>query len=201
MATEETDEHKARMKRKQEAYRQRLAKATESKGLLVVYTGAGKGKTTAALGLAFRAMGQGVRVGVIQFVKGAIATGEAALAQLESLPIDLHPMGEGFTWETQDRQRDVEIAEKAWQRAVEMLRDPSYGMVILDELNIVLRYDYLELETVLEELGQRREGLHVVVTGRNAKPALVEMADLATEMTYLKHPFKAGIKPQPGIEY
>jgi cob(I)alamin adenosyltransferase len=193
--------YKARMQRREELYQRQMAAATIEKGLLIVHTGAGKGKTTAALGLAVRALGHGLKVGIVQFVKGAIATGEAALLQRLDLPIELYTLGEGFTWKTQDRQRDIAAARRGWNKAVELLRDPSFDLVILDELNIVLRYDYLPLDEVLAELSQRRQGLHVVVTGRNAKAPLIEMADLVTEMTMVKHPFRSGVKPQPGIEF
>lgn len=193
--------YKARMQRREELYQRQMAAATIAKGLLIVHTGAGKGKTTAALGLAVRALGHGLKVGIVQFVKGAIATGEAALLQRLDLPIELYTLGEGFTWKTQDRQRDIAAARRGWDKAVELLRDPSFHLVILDELNIVLRYDYLPLDEVLAELAQRRPGLHVVVTGRNAKAPLIEMADLVTEMTLVKHPFRSGVKPQPGIEF
>ena len=142
-----------------------------------------------------------MRVGIVQFIKGAIPTGEAALLSEWNERVEIHTLGEGFTWKTQDRERDVATAQRAWQKAVELLRDPSFDMVILDELNIVLRYDYLPLADVAAELTQKRPMLHVVVTGRNAKPALLEMADLVTEMTMVKHPFRDGIKPQRGIEF
>lgn len=189
------------MQRREELYERQMAAATLEKGLLIVHTGAGKGKTTAALGLAVRALGHGMKVGIVQFVKGAIATGEAALLKRLDLPIELHTLGEGFTWKTQDRQRDIAAARRGWEKACELLRDPSFDLVILDELNIVLRYDYLPLDEVLAELSRRRERLHVVVTGRNARPQLLELADLATEMTMVKHPFRSGVKPQPGIEF
>ena len=193
--------HKEKMVRRDEAFERKMARATPEKRLLIVYTGAGKGKTTAALGLALRALGQGMRVGIVQFIKGAIPTGEAALLSGWNERVEIHTLGEGFTWKTQDRERDVATAQRAWQKAVELLRDPSFDMVILDELNIVLRYDYLPLGDVAAELTQKRPMLHVVVTGRNAKPALLEMADLVTEMTMVKHPFQDGIKPQRGIEF
>lgn len=193
--------HKARMQRREELYERQMAAATIEKGLLIVHTGAGKGKTTAALGLAVRALGHGMKVGIVQFVKGAIATGEAALLARLDLPIELHTLGEGFTWKTQDRQRDIAAARRGWDKACQLLRDPSFDLVILDELNIVLRYDYLPLDEVLGELSRKRERLHVVVTGRNAKAALLEMADLVTEMTLIKHPFRSGVKPQRGIEF
>ena len=145
-----------------------------------------------------------MKVGVVQFIKGAIATGEAALAQrlvAAGLNLEMHTLGEGFTWETQDRQRDLAAARRGWDKAVALLRDDSFDIVILDELNVVLRYDYLPIDEVLAELRDKREMLHVVVTGRNAKPDLVEMADLVTDMTQIKHPYRGGIKPQRGIEY
>lgn len=193
--------HRARMQRRDEAYEKKKAESQREKGLLIVHTGAGKGKTTAALGLAFRALGQGMKVGIVQFIKGAIATGEAALVEKLDLPIEMHTLGEGFTWKTQDRERDAATARIGWQKAIELIRDPSFDMVILDELNIVLRYDYLPLEEVLAEIEARREMLHIVVTGRNAKPALIEKADLVTEMAMIKHPFRDGIKAQKGVEY
>ncbi|MEE8276295.1 MAG: cob(I)yrinic acid a,c-diamide adenosyltransferase [Alphaproteobacteria bacterium] len=192
----------AEKKRKQKAARDRmLATKTMEKGLLIVHTGKGKGKTTAAMGLALRALGHGQKVGMVQFVKGAWASGERdALARFDDL-ITIRVMGEGFTWETQDRDRDIAAAGAAWQAALDMLADPSYRLVILDELNIVLRYDYLPLAEVLAGLSAKPPDQHVVVTGRNASPALIEAADLVTEMTLVKHPFRAGIKAQPGIEF
>ncbi len=188
--------------RKRKAARDKiLADKTVEKGLLIVHTGKGKGKSTAAFGLAARALGNGMKVGVVQFVKGKWQTGERVV--LEQFPdqVTIKTMGEGFTWETQDRARDVATAEAAWQKAKELIADPEIRMVILDELNIVLRYDYLPLDEVVEVLSGRPKMLHVVVTGRNAKPELIEAADLVTEMTLVKHPFKAGIKAQPGIEF
>ena len=201
MTTDTDLEHKQKMVRHNEAFENRKAQATREKGLLIVHTGAGKGKTTAALGLAFRALGQGMKVGIVQFIKGAIATGEAALVKSLGLPIEMHTLGEGFTWKTQDREGDIAAARRGWEKSVELLRDPSFDMVILDELNIVLRYDYLPLDEVLAELAAKREMLHVVVTGRNAKPGLIEIADLVTEMTMIKHPFRGGVKAQRGIEF
>ncbi len=198
----ELDRRHAEKMRKRKAARERmLATKTIEKGLLIVHTGKGKGKSTAAFGLAARAIGNGMKVGVVQFVKGKWATGERAV--LERFPdlITVRVMGEGFTWDTQDRQRDIAAARKAWEEAQAFLADPSYRLVVLDELNIVLRYDYLDLDAVLAGLAARDPGQHVVVTGRNAKPALVEMADLVTEMTEIKHPFRAGVKAQVGIEF
>jgi cob(I)alamin adenosyltransferase len=201
VSTDEAERHREKMAKRKAVQDQKLAAATREKGLLIVHTGPGKGKTTAALGMAFRALGHGFRVGVVQFIKGAIPTGEAALAARLAPQIEWHTLGEGFTWETQDRDRDVTAARRGWAKAVELLRDPSFHLVILDELNIVLRYDYLPLAEVLDELRAKRESLHVVVTGRNARPELVELADLVTEMAMIKHPFRAGVKPQPGIEF
>jgi cob(I)alamin adenosyltransferase len=178
-----------------------VAQKTIEKGLLIVHTGTGKGKSTAAFGLALRMLGRGHRVGVVQFIKGAWRTAERdALAKFGD-QIVWHTMGEGFTWETQDRARDVAAAERAWAKARELMDDPSFGLIILDELNIALRYDYLDLHAVVAALAARRPGLHVVVTGRNAKPELLAAADLVTEMTLVKHHFAAGVKAQPGIEF
>jgi len=202
MEPNSSDLHKQRMVRRKEAFEERKARATREKGLLLVHTGAGKGKTTAALGLAFRALGQGFKVGIIQFIKGAIPTGEAALVRRLNLPIEMHTMGDGFTWNTQDRDRDIASARKAWEQAVALLRDESFGLVILDELNVVLHYDYLPLAEVIDELRRKREMLHLVVTGRNAKQEMIDLADLVTEMKLVKHPYREqGIKPQKGIEY
>lgn len=195
------EEHRERMERHKQAFEERKARATQEKGLIIVHTGAGKGKTTAALGLAFRALGQGLKVGIVQFIKGAIPTGEAALARRLNLPLEMHTIGDGFTWNTQDREKDIATARKAWDQAVSLLRDESFGLVILDELNIVLKHGYLPLDEVLAELRNKRPMLHVVVTGRNASPELIELADLVTEMKLVKHPYRQGVKAQPGIEY
>jgi cob(I)alamin adenosyltransferase len=192
----------ARKMAKKKAFRDKmLATKTEEKGLLMVHTGKGKGKSTAAMGLVMRALGHGMKVGIVQFVKGIWATGERdVLARFPDL-VTIKAMGEGFTWETQDRARDVAAAEAAWEAAKAMMADPSYKMVVLDELNIVLRYDYLALGDVTATLQAKPRDLHVIVTGRNAKPELIEIADLVTEMTEIKHPFKAGVKAQAGIEF
>jgi cob(I)alamin adenosyltransferase len=199
---EESDErHAELMRRRKASYDARKAAATREKGLIIVHTGAGKGKTSAALGMVFRALGHGMRVGVVQFTKGAIETGEAAFARrLEGL-IDFYTLGEGYTWETQDRGRDTAVAGKAWEQARALIEDPRYQIVVLDELNIVLKYGYVPLDEVLETLRRKREDLHVIVTGRNAKDELIELADLVTEMKLVKHPYKSGIKAQKGIEY
>jgi len=201
MTQNTNDRHKEKAALRQASYLRKKASATQEKGLIIVHTGPGKGKTTAALGLAFRALGQGMKVGIVQFIKGAIPTGEAALVKQLNLPIEMHTLGEGFTWNTQDRAQDMATARKAWEQAVTLLNDPSFDMVILDELNIVLRYDYLPFEEVLEALRTKREMLHVVITGRNAKDELIAYADLVTEMKIVKHPYKAGIKAQKGVEY
>jgi cob(I)alamin adenosyltransferase len=194
-------EHKDKMQRRKDSFEERKARATREKGLVIVNTGAGKGKTTAAFGLAFRALGQGLKVGIVQFIKGAIPTGEAALAKRLAPQLEMRTMGDGFTWNTQDRTQDIASARKAWEQAVRMLRDESFGMVILDELNIVLKYEYLPLAEVLNEFRSKREMLHVVITGRHAKDELLDLADLVTEMKLIKHPYKEGVKPQPGVEY
>ena len=178
-----------------------MAEKTVEKGLLIVHTGKGKGKSTAAFGMVLRALGHGFRVGIVQFIKGRWDTGERAM--LERFPdlVTIKALGEGFTWETQDRARDIAAAEAAWAEAEAMMADPAYRLVLLDELNIALRYDYLSLDEVVETLKARRPDLHVVVTGRNAKPELIEAADLVTEMTLVKHHFKAGVKAQQGVEF
>src|ERR1700687_3601989 len=193
--------HREKMARRQAARRKVLATKTEERGLVIVHTGAGKGKSTAAFGMVLRCLGHGMRVGVVQFVKGAWGTGERdVLAKFPDL-VTCRAMGEGFTWDTQDRERDIAAARAAWEMAKEMIADPSYSMVLLDELNIVLRYDYLPLTEVLAALKAKPRDLHVVVTGRNAKPELIDLADLVTEMKLVKHPFRAGVKAQPGIEF
>ena len=193
--------HREKMARIKAAKDKLYASKTQEKGLLIVHTGTGKGKSTAAWGLAMRTLGHGLKLGVVQFVKGRRDTGERHL--LERFPdlVTLKVMGEGFTWETQDRQRDIAAARAAWEEAMRMLRDPELHMVILDELNIVLRKDTLPLEEVLEGLRAKRADLHVVVTGRNARPELIEAADLVTEMTLVKHPFRSGVKAQRGVEF
>ena len=194
--------------RKRKAARDRmLADKTVEKGLLIVHTGKGKGKSTAAFGLAARAIGNGMRVGIVQFVKGKWETGERHVLERFADQVTIRTMGEGFTWETQDRARDIAAAKAAWQAACEMIEacrgaEPRYDMVILDELNIVLRYDYLPLDEVVAVLSGRPSMLHVVVTGRNAKPELIEVADLVTEMTQIKHPFREqNVKAQKGVEF
>jgi len=178
-----------------------MATKTIEKGLLIVHTGKGKGKSTAAFGMVMRCLGHGLRVGVVQFVKGRWQTGERGV--LERFPelVTIKTMGMGFTWETQDRARDIAAARAAWEAAKALMADPAYKLLLLDELNIVLRYDYLPIAEIVEALRARRPDLHVIVTGRNAKPELIEAADLVTEMTMIKHPFRSGVKAQAGIEF
>jgi cob(I)alamin adenosyltransferase len=193
--------HREKMERRQAARRKVLATKTEERGLLIVHTGAGKGKSTAAFGMVLRCLGHGMRVGVVQFVKGAWGTGErTVLARFPDL-VTCRAMGEGFTWDTQDRARDIAAARAAWEVATQMIADQSYRLVLLDELNIVLRYGYLPVAEVMAELKAKPRDLHIIVTGRNAPAELVEAADLVTEMTLVKHPFRAGVKAQPGIEF
>jgi cob(I)alamin adenosyltransferase len=198
---EEAERHRAKMAKRKAVQDAEVAEKTIEKGLLIVHTGPGKGKSTAAFGLALRMLGRGRRVGVVQFIKGAWHTAERDALAAFGDQVAWHTMGEGFTWETQDRARDVAAAERAWEKSRELMADPSFGLVILDELNIALRYEYLDLEAVVAALRTRRDGLHVVVTGRNAKPELIEAADLVTEMTLVKHHFAAGVKAQAGIEF
>ena len=193
--------HAEKMAKKKAARDKMLATKTIEKGLLIVHTGKGKGKSTAAMGLAVRAIGNGMKVGIVQFVKGVWATGERDVLDRFPELCTIKAMGEGFTWDTQDRQRDIAAARAAWEYAKQLMADPSYRMVILDELNIVLRYDYIPLDEVLEALRNKPDDLHVVATGRNAKEPLIEMADLVTEMTQVKHPFRSGVKAQIGIEF
>ncbi len=192
--------HKKKMQKRKEFQDALVAKADKEKHLLMVYTGTGKGKSTAGFGTILRALGHGYKVGVVQFIKGAWSTGEqAALGKFENL-VRYEVMGEGFTWETQDKQRDIAKAHEAWAVALEMLADASYKLVLLDELNIVLRYDYLPLDEVLAALAKRKQ--HTIVTGRNAPQGLIDAADLVTEMKLIKHPFREqGIKAQEGIEF
>ena len=202
MAERTEERHTEKMKKKQAAHDRIVAGKTVEKGLLIVHTGKGKGKTTAALGMVVRAIGHGKKVGVVQFVKGAMTTGEKAVFDAFPNHIEFKPMGEGFTWDTQDRARDIAVAREAWDEVKRMIADPSYDMVLADELNIVLRYDYLPLDEVLPVLRSRPEMMHVIVTGRNAPDAVIEAADLVTEMTLIKHPFREqGVKAQAGIEF
>jgi len=195
------DRHRTKMAKRKAVQDAEVAEKTIEKGLLIVHTGPGKGKSTAAFGLALRMLGRGHRVGVVQFIKGAWRSAERdALARFGDQLV-WHTMGEGFTWETQDLKRDIAAAERAWAKSLELMADPSFALIVLDELNIALRYEYLGLAAVIAALRARRPDLHVIVTGRNAKPELVAAADLVTEMTLVKHHFAAGVKAQPGIEF
>jgi cob(I)alamin adenosyltransferase len=197
----EGERHRAKMAKRKAVQDAEVAEKKIEKGLLIVHTGAGKGKSTAAFGLALRMLGRGKRIGVVQFIKGAWHSAERdALARFGD-QVSWHTMGEGFTWETQDLKRDIAAAERAWAKATELMADPTFSLLILDELNIALRYQYLDLSAVVAALSGRRSDLHVVVTGRNAKPELIAAADLVTEMTMVKHHFAAGVKAQAGIEF
>jgi cob(I)alamin adenosyltransferase len=197
----EAERHRAKMAKRKAVQDAEVAGKTVEKGLLIVHTGAGKGKSTAAFGLALRMLGRGHRVGVVQFIKGAWHTAERDALAVFGDQVAWHTMGDGFTWETQDLARDIAAATRAWDKSLELMADPSFSLLILDELNIALRYEYLDLAAVVAALRNRRPGLHVVVTGRNAKPDLIEAANLVTEMTLVKHHFAAGVKAQPGIEF
>lgn len=194
-------DHKARMQRLKASVDRRIAAAKEEKGLLIVYTGAGKGKTTAALGMALRCLGHGMKVAVVQFIKGAIDTAEERSLKNFGERVAFLRMGEGYTWETQDRERDTSRARRTWTTARDFLTDPAYAMVILDELSIAVHHEYLSLEEILDVLEKRPPMQHVVVTGRGAKQLLIEQADLVSEMKMIKHPFRKGIKAQKGVEF
>jgi cob(I)alamin adenosyltransferase len=201
MSANDAERHRAKMQKRKAVQDAEVAQKTIEKGLLIVHTGTGKGKSTAAFGLALRVLGRDGKIGVVQFIKGAWHSAERDALARFSDQVAWHTMGEGFTWDTQDRARDIAAAERAWAKAKELIADPSIAMVILDELNIALRYDYLDLTEVVRVLRERRKDLHVVVTGRNAKPELVAAADLVTDMTLVKHHFAAGVKAQPGVEF
>ena len=193
--------HAEKMRKRKAARDKILATKTEERGLIIVHTGKGKGKSTAAFGLAMRCIGHGMRVGMVQFVKGVWESGERRVFDAFPELVTMRTMGEGFTWDTQDRARDIAAARRAWEMLKELMADESYRLVIADELNIVLRYGYLPLDEVIAALKNKRADLHVVVTGRNAKPELIEIADLVTEMTMVKHPFRSGVKAQVGVEF
>ena len=193
--------HAEKMHKKKEARKKILATKTIEKGLIIIKTGKGKGKTTAAFGMIFRALGNKMNVAVVQFVKGQWLSGERAALEKFEDQVEIYKMGEGFTWETQDRVRDIEAAKNAWEKSKELIFDEKNQIVLLDELNIVLRYNYLPLEEVLETLKNKPAKTHVIITGRNAKEELIEIADLVTNMDLIKHPFRGGVKAQIGIEF
>ena len=193
--------HAEKMHKTKEARKKILATKTIEKGLIIINTGKGKGKTTAAFGMIFRALGNKMNVAVVQFVKGQWLSGERAALEKFEDQVEIYKMGEGFTWETQDRVRDIEAAKNAWEKSKELIFDEKNQIVLLDELNIVLRYNYLPLEEVLETLKNKPEKTHVIITGRNAKEELIEIADLVTNMDLIKHPFRGGVKAQIGIEF
>ena len=197
----EAERHRAKMAKRKAVQDAEVADKKIEKGLLIVHTGTGKGKSTAAFGLALRMLGRGKRVGVVQFIKGAWQSAERDALETFGDQMTWHTMGEGFTWDTQDLKRDIAAAERAWAKARELMADPTLALLILDELNIALRYDYLDLSSVIATLGARRPDLHVVITGRNAKPELIAAADLVTDMSLVKHHFAAGVKAQAGIEF
>ncbi|MEH6498598.1 MAG: cob(I)yrinic acid a,c-diamide adenosyltransferase [Pseudoalteromonas distincta] len=202
MSESDRDErHRLRMQRKKAIVDEKIAQAQEEHGLLLVLTGNGKGKSSSAFGMAARSLGHGLQIGIVQFIKGARSTGEETFFRRFPEQVRYHVMGAGFTWETQDRQDDIAKAEAAWAVAVELMSDPSIALVVLDELNIALKYGYLPLEQVLRDIASRPLAQHVVVTGRGAPPALVEAADTVTEMGVIKHAFKSGIKAQRGVEF
>ncbi len=201
--TQDTDRHAMKMAKKKAARDKIMATKTDQKGLVIVHTGKGKGKSSAAFGMIFRCIAHDMQCAVVQFIKGGMSTGERDLIIDKFNDIcEFHTMGEGFTWETQDKSRDTEMAQAAWEKAKELIRDPANKMVLLDEINIALRYDYLDIQDVVDFLrNEKPEMTHVVLTGRNAKDPLIEIADLVTEMELIKHPFRSGIKAQIGVEY
>jgi cob(I)alamin adenosyltransferase len=195
------NEHQAKMQRLKASVDRRIEAAQEEKGLLIVYSGPGKGKTTAALGMALRCLGHGMKVAIVQFIKGAIDTAEERALKSFGDRVTFLRMGEGYTWETQDRERDTQFARQAWEQVCAFVDDPSYAMVILDEFNIALNQGYINVSDILPRLQARPPMQHVVITGRGAPPELIEAADLMTEMKQVKHPFRKGIKAQPGVEF
>jgi len=196
------EQYRKKMQRRKEVQDQRIAEAAPEKGLIIVNTGNGKGKTTAALGMVLRSLGHGYKVAIVQFIKGAWEPSEKRVFSNWQDQLEFHAMGEGFTWETQDRDRDLDKASAAWEKSLEYIINPDFKLVLLDEINIALRMGYLQVEQVLSGLAQKPVDKHVILTGRGAPAALIERADLVTEMTLVKHPFKdQGVKAQPGIEY
>ncbi len=195
-------QHKQKMQRRKEVQDRRVAEKNLEKGLIIVHTGNGKGKTTSALGMVVRSLGHGYNVAIVQFIKGAWEPAEKAILSKWSEQLKFHAMGEGFTWETQDRERDIEKAQAAWNKAMEYINDPSYRLVLLDEINIALKLGYLDVQDILAGLAQKPEDSHIILTGRGAPQPLIDGADLVTEMTLIKHPFQEqGVKAQPGIEF
>ena len=195
-------QYKQKMQRRKEVQEQRLAEKNKEKGLIIVNTGDGKGKTTAALGMVLRSLGHGYKVAIVQFIKGAWEPAEKEVLGKWAGQLEFHAMGEGFTWETQDRQRDIAKATAAWQKALEYITDPEYKLVLLDEINVALKLGYLDVTEVIAGLEQKPADSHVILTGRGAPTELIDRADLVTEMTLIKHPFREqGVKAQPGIEY
>lgn len=198
----DSEQYRKKMQRRKEVQQERVTKASQEKGLIIVNTGNGKGKTTAALGMVMRSLGHGYKVAIVQFIKGAWEPAEKAVLSQWTSQLEFHAMGEGFTWETQDRERDIQKANQAWQKALEYIRNPDFKLVLLDEVNVALKLGYLNVEQVLAGLEQKNADAHVILTGRGAPTALIERADLVTEMTLIKHPFREqGVKAQPGIEY
>ncbi len=195
------DRHRNRMQRKKELIDQKIDAAMRETGVVVITTGNGKGKSSSGFGMVARALGHGMQVGVVQFIKGAMATGEERFLRRFPDEVSFHAMGEGYTWETQNRERDIACAERAWDKAREFLRDPAIGLVLLDELNIALKYHYLDVAMVIEDLTGRPPMQHVVITGRGALPELIAVADTVTEMQVVKHAFTAGITAQAGVEW
>lgn len=196
------EQYQRKMQRRKEVQQERVAKASVEKGLIIVNTGNGKGKTTAALGMVLRSLGHGYKVAIVQFIKGAWEPAEKAVFSLWQEQLEFYAMGEGFTWETQDRERDIEKAQAAWKTALSFITNPHYKLVLLDEVNVALKLGYLQIDDILAGLEQKPADTHVILTGRGAPPALIERADLVTEMTLIKHPFREqGVKAQPGIEY
>jgi len=198
----DADQYQQKMRRRKEVQAQRLAERSLEKGLVIIHTGNGKGKTTAALGMVLRSLGHGYRVAIVQFIKGAWEPAEKAAFSHWGDQIEFHALGEGFTWETQDRERDIQKAQQAWETALRFIQNPEFKLVLLDEVNVALKLGYLNVEQVLAGLNQKPTDCHVILTGRGAPTALIERADLVTEMTLIKHPFREqGVKAQPGIEY
>lgn len=196
------EQHQRKMQRRKEVQAQRVAKASQEKGLIIVHTGNGKGKTTAALGMVLRSLGHGYRVAIVQFIKGAWEPAEKAVLSQWSDQLEFRAMGEGFTWETQDRERDIQTAHQAWETGRGFIRNPEFKLVLLDEINVALKLGYLQIEDILAGLEEKPAESHVILTGRGAPKPLIEQADLVTEMTLVKHPFREqGVKAQPGIEY